>query len=236
MLGIVLCLIFVSAIGQRPRNYLSCCCCCYWCCCCWCPCPSPFGSFPLKRNLSEKKSPWLGFKPGPSSSPAKHSINWAIAPLRKFFYLRDAVRSERKLSCQLWSQASQNDPWRRWRSKKLGIIWNGILEANYLNERIKISAESFSKTISTEVFCFRRVDWVLGLFVKQSGDDENLSWLRLNGIIVVSSNLWITFSRKHGIMGHWKNISQKSKKLVRSFGYTPWSTHLRYHVYIPSKT
>ena len=111
-------------------------------------------------------------------------------------------------------------------------------EANYLNERIRISAESFSKTISTEVFCFRRVDWVLGLFVKQSGDDKNLSWLRLNGIIVVSSNLWITFSRKHGItgMGHWKKISQKSKKLVRSFGYTPWSTHLRYHVCIPPKT
>ena len=163
-------------------------------------------------NLSEKNSPFLGIKPGSSSSPAKHSINWAIAPSRKFFYLRAAVRSERKLACQRWSQASQNDHRRRWRSKKLGIIRNGILEANYLNERIRISAESFSKTISTEVFCFRRVDWVLGLFVKQSGDDENLSWLRLNGIIVVSSNLWIIFSRKRGI-----NVSQMAWDTERRF-------------------
>ena len=30
-----------AAIGQRPRNYLSCCCCCSCSCC-----SSPFGSFP----------------------------------------------------------------------------------------------------------------------------------------------------------------------------------------------
>ena len=47
-----------AAIGQRPRNYLSCC------------CPSPFGSFPLKKIFKWKKSPWLGIKPGSIRSTA----------------------------------------------------------------------------------------------------------------------------------------------------------------------
>ena len=34
-----------AAIGQRPRNYLSC-----FCCCC-----SPFGSFPLYKKFKRKK-------------------------------------------------------------------------------------------------------------------------------------------------------------------------------------
>ena len=42
-----------AAIGQRPRNYLSCCCCS--CCCCCCSCCSPFGSFPHYKEFKRKK-------------------------------------------------------------------------------------------------------------------------------------------------------------------------------------
>ena len=80
-----------AAIGQRPRNYLSCC----WCC-------SPFGSFPLYKKFKWKKISLTGNWTRALQIHSQALIHWATGPFMLLQWKIDYYISPQTLD-QYWS-------------------------------------------------------------------------------------------------------------------------------------
>ena len=100
-------MLFLSAaIGQRPRNYLS---------CCPCSCSSPFGSFPLKNKFKWKKflpswGPNQGrLAPQPSTLSTELWQHWYKMLENYLFNLRISRTTPQTLD-QYWSTLVSKGP------------------------------------------------------------------------------------------------------------------------------